>query len=116
MRSVREPVAVGSCLRLQLPLEPRAGRSSSRVDRGPVETDNSLIQMLGDAAPRRVGAAELIASTIRTQILAGKLQPGEPLPEVQVAAAFGVARNTVREGLKILARSGLAVHELHRGV
>jgi DNA-binding GntR family transcriptional regulator len=81
-----------------------------------VETDNSLIQMLGDAAPRRVGAAELIASTIRKQILAGKLQPGEPLPEVQVAAAFGVARNTVREGLKILARSGLAVHELHRGV
>jgi DNA-binding GntR family transcriptional regulator len=78
--------------------------------------DDRQLATLAEAVPKRVGAAELIANTLRDQILAGNLRPGDALPEVEVAAAFSVARNTVREALKILARSGLAFHEVHHGV
>lgn len=65
---------------------------------------------------QRVGAAELIARRLRERILAGELHPGDPLREVEVAVAFGVARNTVREALRLLVQSGLVVHEVHHGV
>lgn len=65
---------------------------------------------------KRVGAAEMIAASLHQQILAGDLRPGDALREVEVATAFGVARNTAREGLKLLVRTGLATHEVHHGV
>ena len=58
----------------------------------------------------------MIATTLRERILQGEVRPGDPLREVDVATAFGVARNTVREALKLLVRSGLATHEVHHGV
>lgn len=58
----------------------------------------------------------MIASALRDRILAGEVRSGEALHEVDVANAFGVARNTVREALKLLIRSGLATHEVHHGV
>lgn len=67
------------------------------------------------AAARR-GTADLIADELRTRILRGDLQPGDPLREVELARTFDVARNTVREALRLLTRSGLAVHQVHRGV
>jgi DNA-binding GntR family transcriptional regulator len=68
------------------------------------------------AALQRQTSAELVAEDIRERILAGDLVPGDPLREAELAAAFGVARNTVREGLRLLTQGGLATHEVHRGV
>ncbi|HVC76482.1 MAG TPA: GntR family transcriptional regulator [Candidatus Micrarchaeaceae archaeon] len=73
-------------------------------------------QLLRKADLPRVGAAEMIASALRDRILQGEVRPGDALREVDVANAFGVARNTVREALKLLIRSGLATHEVHHGV
>jgi DNA-binding GntR family transcriptional regulator len=65
---------------------------------------------------QRRSAAELIAGEIRERILAGDLVPGDPLREVELSATFGVARNTVREALRLVTQGGLATHEVHRGV
>jgi DNA-binding GntR family transcriptional regulator len=69
----------------------------------------------GSPLPRR-GTADLLATEIRTRILAGDMMPGDPLREAELAAAFNVARNTVREALRLLTQDGLAEHEVHRGV
>lgn len=43
--------------------------------------------------------------------------PGrEPCVSFGFAAEFNVARNTVRETLRLLTREGLATHQVHRGV
>jgi DNA-binding GntR family transcriptional regulator len=70
----------------------------------------------GVLAFRRVGAADQIAEVLRARILGGELRPGDPLTEAELAREFDVSRNTVREGLRLLTRDGLAVHEVHRGV
>ena len=72
--------------------------------------------VLRGAALDRRGAADLIAEEVRARILAGDLVPGDPLREGELAAAFGVARNTVREALRLLTQGGLAAYEVHRGV
>jgi DNA-binding GntR family transcriptional regulator len=64
----------------------------------------------------RRGTPDLLASEIRSRILAGELMPGDPLREADLADAFRVARNTVREALRLLTREGLAEHAVHRGV
>jgi DNA-binding GntR family transcriptional regulator len=61
-------------------------------------------------------AADQIADSIRLSILRGELEAGSPLRESEIAAAFGVARNTVREALRLLGQHGLTSHEVHRGV
>jgi DNA-binding GntR family transcriptional regulator len=65
---------------------------------------------------QRRGAAELIAGEIRERIVMGELAPGDPLREADLVKGFGVARNTVREALRLLTQEGLAVHEVHHGV
>lgn len=69
----------------------------------------------GEALQRR-GSAEQIASVIRGRIAAGDLVSGNALREAELAEAFGVARNTVREALRLLTQAGLASYEMHRGV
>ena len=71
---------------------------------------------LHDSVLNRRGAAELIAQELRQRIVEGDLGPGEPLREAELADAFGVARNTVREALRLLTQERIAVHEVHRGV
>jgi DNA-binding GntR family transcriptional regulator len=68
------------------------------------------------AALERRASADLIAAAVRDRILAGDLVSGDPLREAELAEAFGVARNTVREGLRLLTQGGLASYEMHRGV
>jgi DNA-binding GntR family transcriptional regulator len=53
---------------------------------------------------------------LRELILDGALTPGTRLREVQLAAALGVSRNTLREALRGLAEQGLVTHHPHRGV
>jgi DNA-binding GntR family transcriptional regulator len=71
---------------------------------------------LAGAALQRRASADLIATAVRERILAGDLVSGDPLREAELAQAFGVARNTVREGLRLLTQGGLASYEMHRGV
>jgi DNA-binding GntR family transcriptional regulator len=65
---------------------------------------------------RRIGAADLIAQILGDRMLSGELRQGAPLTETELAREFDVSRNTVREGLRLLTRDGLASHEVHRGV
>jgi DNA-binding FadR family transcriptional regulator len=54
--------------------------------------------------------AEIVADSLRKQIIAGDLQEGDPLPpEDQLMEHAGVARTTVREALRILESEGLLI-------
>ena len=68
------------------------------------------------AALQRRGSADLIAAEVRERILAGDLVSGDPLRESELAEAFGVARNTVREALRLLTQGGLTTYAMHHGV
>jgi len=50
---------------------------------------------------------ELIASTLRGELMSGRLRPGEPLPQVALAERFDVSRIPIRDALRILAGEGL---------
>jgi DNA-binding GntR family transcriptional regulator len=76
----------------------------------------SVKASLRGSSLQRRGTPDLLAMEIRTRILAGDLTPGDPLREADLAEAFNVARNTVREALRLLTQDGLAAHEVHRGV
>jgi len=58
---------------------------------------------------------ETIATLLAEEIVAGRLAPGTPLDEVQLATRFGVSRTPVREALRQLAPSGLLRIVPHRG-
>jgi DNA-binding GntR family transcriptional regulator len=77
---------------------------------------DSLIVQPAPTQFRRQGAADQIAGILTERILGGVLRPGDSMREAELAAEFSVARNTVREALRLLTREGLAVHEVHRGV
>lgn len=64
----------------------------------------------------RHSASELIVNELREEILEGSLRPGQSLREVDLCERYGVARNTVREALRLLTRDGLGTHEVHHGV
>lgn len=64
----------------------------------------------------RSSTAERIADVLRSRITEGDLPPGTRMSEVQLGAALGVSRNTLRESFRLLAHEGLLVHVLHRGV
>ena len=63
----------------------------------------------------RRSTAEHVANNLREQLLEGRFSPGSRLPEDEIAAAMRVSRNSVREGLQILAAEGLVQRSLHRG-
>ncbi|KZM49660.1 GntR family transcriptional regulator [Labrenzia sp. OB1] len=48
-----------------------------------------------------------IADVLRQQILLGQLPPGKNIPERETAAALGVSRTPLREGLLVLEAEGL---------
>jgi DNA-binding GntR family transcriptional regulator len=57
-----------------------------------------------------------IASALRQLIRSGQFPPGSPLPsESELAARFGVARNTLRRALAALGRDGLVIVVPGRG-
>src|SRR6185436_10676236 len=68
-----------------------------------------------DVKVKRIGATDQVAQQLRTMIADGRLPQGERLPEVPLAEAFGVSRNTLRDGIRILASEGLLTHVLNRG-
>ena len=66
-------------------------------------------------ALERKSTVDQAAEALRREILAGELAPGAPLREAWLAERLGIARNTVRETLQLLAHQGLVTHEAHRG-
>jgi GntR family transcriptional repressor for pyruvate dehydrogenase complex len=56
----------------------------------------------------RAPAYRLVYEVIEREILEGRLRVGDPLPaELQLAGQLGVNRSTVREGIRLLEKSGL---------
>jgi DNA-binding GntR family transcriptional regulator len=77
-----------------------------------------MADLPGDLSPRpisRISTAEEVADSLREQILLGELAPGARLPEIPLAAAFQVSRNTLRDAFRLLEREGLVEHLPHRG-
>ena len=64
---------------------------------------------------RRITTAQQVADGLSERILAGAFAPGDRLRESAIAAELGVARNTVREAVRILERGGLVRYEVNRG-
>jgi DNA-binding GntR family transcriptional regulator len=62
----------------------------------------------------RVSTAAQVAKGLREMIISGKLPPGTRLREEQLAASIGVARNTIREALRLLGQEGVVKHNMHR--
>jgi GntR family phosphonate transport system transcriptional regulator len=60
-----------------------------------------------DAADAGVARWQAIAAQLRADILAGRVQPGERLPnETALAERFGVNRHTLRQAVQALVREG----------
>lgn len=58
---------------------------------------------------------EQIADQICAAILDGDYQPGQRIPETQLAQSFGVSRGPVREALRLLENEGLITVSPRRG-
>jgi DNA-binding GntR family transcriptional regulator len=65
---------------------------------------------------RRASAAATVAETLRDELLSGAYRPGTPISVDSLVESRGVSFATAREALAELARDGLVVHSLHRGV
>ncbi|MGI5268583.1 GntR family transcriptional regulator [Nonomuraea sp. CA-218870] len=63
---------------------------------------------------RPVSAVGALAGALRGRVLSGEIEPGTALPEQEIAAAYGVARPTVREALARLVHEGLLRRERNR--
>ena len=56
-----------------------------------------------------------VASTLREEIFAGKLSPGNFIDEVALCQRLEISRTPLREALKVLTAEGLMRHEPRRG-
>jgi DNA-binding GntR family transcriptional regulator len=61
------------------------------------------------------GTAEQIADRVRMEIEEGRLAPGAPLNQVDLAARFGLSRIPVREALRQLAAEGYITYRANKG-
>ena len=64
---------------------------------------------------RRTTTAQQVADGLSARILDGAFAPGDRLRESAIATELGVARNTVREAVRILELGGLVRYEVNRG-
>ncbi len=64
---------------------------------------------------RRSTTAQQVADALSERILAGAFGPGDRLRESAIASELGVARNTIREAVRILELGGLVRYEVNRG-
>jgi DNA-binding GntR family transcriptional regulator len=65
--------------------------------------------------PSRVSTSEFVADTLRREILAGDILPGQPLPQDRLASRFDVSQSSVREALRRLEALSLVVSIRNRG-
>ncbi|HEX4816884.1 MAG TPA: GntR family transcriptional regulator [Nonomuraea sp.] len=64
---------------------------------------------------RRSTTAQQLADLLFERVLSGAFKPGDRLRESAIAGELGVARNTVREAVRMLELSGLVRYEVNRG-
>jgi DNA-binding GntR family transcriptional regulator len=64
----------------------------------------------------RATGSSALAEDLRTALLSGVLPPGTPLRDADIVTRTGAPRTTVRRALAELARDGLVIHTLHRGI
>jgi DNA-binding GntR family transcriptional regulator len=64
----------------------------------------------------RSSTVQRVAAALRAGLFDGRLRPGTPLREADLASALGVARSTVREALAVLVAENLLTRLPHRGV
>lgn len=64
----------------------------------------------------RSSTIDELTAVLQREILTGRLEPGARLREVEFSARYDVSRNTLREALHELSRTGLVEHRPHRGV
>jgi len=65
-------------------------------------------------AVRPISTTEAVVVSLRARILDGKVDAGARLPELELAAEYGVARPTVRAAIQQLCHEGLLVREPNR--
>ncbi|EMY34159.1 GntR family transcriptional regulator [Arthrobacter crystallopoietes BAB-32] len=71
---------------------------------------------MADPANKRPPTAQAFAlAELRRMIIAGELEPGQPLRQDALADRLGVSRVPLREAFKILEGEGQIVYEPHRG-
>ena len=63
----------------------------------------------------RVSTTDQVLRSLRAAIVDGRIEQGEQLRDVHLAASFGTGRGVVREALRQLVQEGIAQHEVHRG-
>ncbi|MEV5893110.1 GntR family transcriptional regulator [Nonomuraea fuscirosea] len=63
---------------------------------------------------RPVSTVGALADALRSRVLSGEIRPGTALPEQEIAAAYRVARPTVREALAVLVSEGVLRRERNR--
>lgn len=87
---------------------------------GERETEGFAAREVDTAAPvvgRHGGSAYVrVLERLREEILAGRLEPGQKLLEIPIAAEFGVSRAPVREAIRRLEQAGLVVRSMQEGV
>jgi DNA-binding GntR family transcriptional regulator len=69
----------------------------------------------GLSTVERRSTTDQVLHELRSAILAGRIPPRQPLPEVALARTFGTGRSAIREALRQLVQEGLVVSELNRG-
>jgi fatty acid metabolism transcriptional regulator FadR len=80
------------------------------------QSDIAVLEQMFEPAPAD-RASQRVADAIGKTILSGRLRPGQLLPpERAMARRFGVTRNTVREGLRILEQARLVAIRHGSGV
>ena len=60
--------------------------------------------------------AQQVADGLANLILQGEMAPGERLSEAGIARSLGLSRNTVREAVRLLEKSGLVRYHFNRGL
>lgn len=84
--------------------KPQAGRALESTEIGP-----------GMSKPKvRMTHASAIRLSLENDILSGKLRPGSPIDEEDLASRFGVSRTPIREAMLQLQQSGLIEKQARR--
>lgn len=71
--------------------------------------------MSESVSPRRVTAQDAVLASLRDDIRAGRLAPGDQVVQEALAERYGVSRVPLREALKTLETEGQVVYHPHRG-
>lgn len=74
------------------------------------------VGMVAERRPLSRTKSETVYEALRTAIAMGRLRPGTPLRQEEVAARFGVSQTPVREAFRRLEAEGLVEHAANRGV